>query len=101
MERENIKILWDFNTDRKIEARRTYIIVIGKRKRKAKLINISVPTDHRIDEEEMEKIDKNQDLRVEIERLWNMKSMVVPMVIGSLGTIIKQFNDHAQRLVKQ
>ena len=43
-------------------------------------------------------IDKYQNLRTEIKRLWNMKNMVVPIVIGSLGTISKQFNDHAQRL---
>ena len=51
MENEKIKILWDFNvyTDRKIEARKPDIIVIdnykGKKNKKAKLINISVPTD--------------------------------------------------------
>ena len=48
MESKNIKILWNFNayTDRKIEARRSDVIVTDKRDKKAKLINLSVTTDH-------------------------------------------------------
>lgn len=90
VERENIKILWDhFNVyaDRKIKGRRPNIIVIDERKKKVKVIDIKVPTDHWVDEKEMEKIDKYQDLNREIERLWNVKTMVVPIVIGLLGTI--------------
>ena len=45
-------------TDRKIGARRPDIIVMDKRKKKAKLIGISVTTDHRVTEKEMEKNDK-------------------------------------------
>ena len=37
--------------------------------------------DHRVDEKKMEEIDKYHDLRIEIERLWNMKTMVVPISI--------------------
>ena len=100
VERENIKIFWDFNVyaDRKIKGKRPNIIVIDEMKKKVKLIDISAPTDHWIDEKEMEKIDKYQDLKIEIERLWSVKTMMVPIVIGLLGTISKQFNDHVQRL---
>ena len=63
-----------------------------------KLIDILVPKDHRVDGKEKEKINRNQNLKIEIKRLWNMKTIVVLIVIGWLGTISKQFNDHAQRL---
>jgi len=33
----------------------------------------------------MEKIEKYQDLRLEIQRMWNIKARVVPIVIGALG----------------
>lgn len=62
------------------------------------LIDVSVPKDCRIDVKEREKIEKYQDLRIELERLWEMKTIVVPIVIGSLGTISKNFKDHIQRL---
>ena len=36
---------------------------------------------------EQEKIDKCQDLRIELGKLWKLKTEVVPVVVGSLGTI--------------
>ena len=100
MENEHIKILWDFNiyTDQKIEARRPDIVVIDLKEKIVKLIDIAVPKDCRIDDKEAEKIDKYQKLRIELERLWEMKTMVIPIVIGSLGTIPKQLKHHIERL---
>ena len=43
--------------------------------------------DHRINLEEFEKKDKYLDLARELKKLWNMKAMIVPIVIGALGTI--------------
>ena len=95
-----IIILWDFNvyTDRKITARRPDIVMIDKTRKKVKLIDVSIPADRRIEEKEKEKIEKYQELRIELERLWEMKTMTVPVVIGSLGAISKQFKEHLQRL---
>ena len=99
-ENDQVKILWDFNvyTDRKITARRPDIIVINKTEKKVQLIDIAVPADHRVNEKEKEKIDKYQELRIELERLWKKKTMTIPIVIGSLGAISKQFKNHLNRL---
>ena len=44
--------------------------------------------DTRIAEKEREKIDHYQDLKAEIQKLWNCKSVsVVPVVIGALGAV--------------
>ena len=42
-----------------------------------------------IADKEKEKIQKYQDIRREIARLWNIKTYVVPVVIGSLGMVTK------------
>ena len=91
---ENIKVLLDFKiqTDRRIQARRPDIVVIDKIKRTTKIIDIAVPDDRNIMDKEKEKIQKYQDLRLEITRLWNTHTTVVPIVIGALGT-------HTERLV--
>ena len=34
---------------------------------------------------EMEKVDKYQDLALELRKLWGVKVKVVPIVIGALG----------------
>ena len=43
--------------------------------------------DHRINLKESEKKDKYLELARELKKLWNMKVTIVPIVIGTLGTI--------------
>ena len=55
-------------------------------------MDVAVPGDCRINEKEKEKIDKYQDLRREVSRLWQEKKVhVVPIVIGNLESISKNF----------
>ena len=86
-------MLWDINIqcDNVIEARRPDIIVIYKKERKGIIIDIAVPADANVMEKEKEKVEKYQDLRREIARLWNLKR-IVPVVIGALGSVTKEFN---------
>ena len=87
LESEKVKILWDFNihTDRVIEARRPDIVVIDKANSKTMIIDVAVPGDFRVKDKESEKIEKYQDLALEINRMWNTTTRVVPIVIGALG----------------
>ena len=48
-----------------------------------------MPNDSGIFEKE-EKIEKYQDLRREIAKLWSTKTSVVPIVVGALGTVTKK-----------
>jgi hypothetical protein len=36
---------------------------------------------------EAEKILKYKDIKTEIQRMWNVKTMVIPVIIGATGTI--------------
>ena len=47
---------------------------------------MACPFDTRIAEKEREKIDHYQDLKVEIQKLWNCVSVVL-VVIGALGAV--------------
>jgi len=40
---------------------------------------------------EAEKILKYKDLSIEIQRMWNVKTKVIPVIIGVTGTISKSF----------
>ena len=45
--------------------------------------------DHRVYEKEGEKIEKYQDLKREIGRLWGIRHLeVVPVVVGALGVVV-------------
>ena len=50
-------------------------------------MDLAVPADHRISLKECEKKDKYLDLARKLKKLWNMKVMIVPIVIGAFGTI--------------
>ena len=36
-----------------------------------------------------EKLNKYKDLEVEVERMWGLKTTIVPVVVGALGTVKK------------
>ena len=45
-------------------------------------------------EKEKEKVEKYQDLRREVARLWNVKAKVVPIVVGALGAVTPNLSKH-------
>jgi hypothetical protein len=100
LEDEHTKLLWDFNvqTDRVIEHRRPDIILIDKESKVCFLIDVAVPGDHNVDFKEIEKLDNYSDLRTEIERMWNVKAHIIPVVIGALGSIPEKLTNFLDRL---
>ena len=91
---EDYKILWDFSIqiDHIIEAQRPDLVVVDKKRRSLKIIDFAAPGDSRI-EEKKENIEKYQDLRRELQKVWNVTVKIIPLVVGSLGGIPKQFSN--------
>ena len=78
----------DFNiqVDKFIEARRPDIILVRKKKSVSSLISLSrVILEHRW--KKMKKIEKYEDLKREISKLWGVQTTVIPIIIGALSTI--------------
>ena len=87
------KLLWDFNIqcDHKIEHSRPDLIIVDKERNTACIIDIAVPGDNRVGTNELEKILKYQDLKMEISRMWPINQVeVIPIVVGALGTVSKR-----------
>ena len=81
---------FDIQTDHLILARRPDLIIINNSKRKsAKLSTLSIPADPRVKLKECEKGDKYFDLARELKKLWNMKVIIILIVIGVSGTVTK------------
>ena len=89
--------MWDFSvqTDHVIEARRPDLVVVDK-ERRCKTIDFAVPGESRI--EEKVKIEKYQDLGRELQKIWNVKVKIIPLVVGSLGAIPKQFGNRLKQI---
>ena len=95
-ENDHVKLLWDFNiqTSTYIQARRPDVVVVDREKNTCNIIDIAVPADAGIVEKEKEKVEKYQDLRREVARLWNVKAKVVPIVVGALGAVTPNLSKH-------
>jgi len=47
---------------------------------------------------EAEKILKYKNLTIEIQRMWNVKTNVTPVIIGVTGTVSKSFRKHVSNI---
>ena len=81
-ENENYKLLWDFSirSDHNIEARRPDLVLVDKSKKSCHIIDSGAK------EKEAEKVQKYQNVAREL-RMWEVKTKVVPIVLGALGTV--------------
>ena len=70
---------------RDIKAKKPYIVVLNKSKRSCAIINIAMPGDIGVSEKEKKKIERYQELKREIKRIWNIRSIkVISVVVGVL-----------------
>ena len=74
------------------------LVVVDKKERIWKIIDFAVPGDSRIQEKEKNKIEKYQDLGRDLQKLWNVKVKIIPLVVGSLGAIPKQFGNRLKQI---
>ena len=62
------------------------------------LIDVAISGDTNVIKKEAEKILKYKDLTIEIQRMWDVKTMVIPVIIGATGTISKSFRKYVSNL---
>jgi hypothetical protein len=95
-----VTILWNqqVQTDRTIPNNKPDIIIGDNERGTCVLIDIAIPGDRNVIKREAEKILKYKVLTIEIQRMWNVKAEVVPVVTGATGTISKSFRKHVSNI---
>ena len=58
------------------------------------LIDVGISGDRNVIKKEAEKILKYKDLAIEIQGMWNVKTKVIPVIIGATGAISKSFRKY-------
>jgi len=62
------------------------------------LIDVAISGDRNVIKKEAEKILEYKDLTIEIQRMWNVKTKVIPVIIGATVTISKSFRKYVTNI---
>ena len=62
------------------------------------LIDVAISGDRNVIKKEADKILKYKDLTIEIQRMWNVKTKVIPAIIGATGTVSKSFKKYVSNI---
>jgi hypothetical protein len=97
---EDITILWNqgVQTDTEVLANRPEMIIRNKKDKIYLLIDIAIPSDRNVIQKESKKKLKHKNLSVEIQRMWNMKCFVIPVVIGATGIVTKGLKKYLETI---
>jgi len=95
-----VTILWNqqVQTDRTIPNNKLNVIFRGNEKGTYMLIDVVISGDRNVIEKEADKILKYKDLTIEIQRMWNVKTEVIPVIIGATGTISKSIRKYVSNI---
>jgi len=74
------------------------IIIRDNEKGTSMLIDVAISGDRNLTKKEAEKVLKYKDLTIEIQRMWNVKTKVIEIIIGATGTISKSFRKYASNI---
>jgi len=93
-------ILWNqqIQTHRTISNNKPDIIIRDNEKGTCMLIDAAISGDRNVIKKEAEKILKYKDLTIEIQRMWNVKTKVIPVIIGATGTISKSCRKYVSNI---
>jgi len=62
------------------------------------LIDVAISGDRNVIKKEADKILEYQDLTIEIQRMWNVKTKAIPVIIGATGTISKSLRKYVSNI---
>jgi hypothetical protein len=96
----NVTILWNqqVRTDRTIPNNKPDIRIRDNERRTCMLIDVAISRDRNVIKKEVENILKYKNLRTEIQRMLNVKTKVIPVIIGATGTILKSFRKYVRNM---
>jgi hypothetical protein len=95
-----VTILWtqQIQTDRTIPNNKPDIVIRDYENGTCMLTDVAILGDRNVIQKVAEKILKYKDLTIEIQRMWNVKTRVIPVIIGATGAISKSFRKYVSTI---
>ena len=64
------------------------------------MYDVAISGDRNVIKKEAEKILKYKDLTIDTQRMWKVKTRVIPVIIGATGTISKSFRKYISNILR-
>ena len=96
-EEGDVTVLWNqaVHTDREVTANRPDIIIKNKKEKTCTLIDVAIPAKRNVQKEAERKL-KYKSLCIEIQRIWNLKFTIMPVIIGAIGILTKSLRENLE-----
>ena len=93
-------IYWDksIKTGRKVSYNSPDVVVIDREENTWYIVDLAIPIDHHVKEKEEEKIDKYMDLTAEVRGQYRVKTVIEPIVLRDLGTVLAKLSKLLEKL---
>jgi len=90
-EEGDVTVLWNqaVHADREVTVNRPDITIKNKKEKTCTLIDLAIPADRNVVQKEEEKKLQYKSLYTEIQRMWNLKCMIIPVIIGATGIVTR------------
>ena len=97
-EEEHVTVLRNqaVHKDREFTVNRQDIIIKNKKEKISTLIDVAVPADRNFVQKEGEKKVKYKSLYIEIKRMWNLKFIIIPVIIGATGIVTRSLRKNLE-----
>jgi hypothetical protein len=84
------------HTDREVTANRPDITIKTQKEKACTLIDVAIPADRNVVQTEAEKKLKHKSLCIEIQRMWNLKCTIIPVIIGATGIVARSLGKNLE-----
>jgi len=99
-EEGDVTVLWNqaVHTDGEVAENRPDITIKNKRGETCTLIDVAIPADRNVVQKEAEKKLKYESLCIEIQRMWDLKCTIIPVIIGATGILTRSLRKNLEAL---
>ena len=70
----------------------------NKKDKTCTLIDVAIPADRNVVQKEVEKKLKYKSLCIEMQRIWNLKCTIVPVIIGATGIVTRSLKKNLETI---
>ena len=96
-EKGDVTVLWNqaVHTDIEVTANRPDIIIKNTKEKSCTLIDVAKPAERNVQKEAEKKL-KYKRLYIEIQRMWNLKCTIIPVIIGATGIVTRSLRKNLE-----